>query len=619
MPPCSRKFSKFQRGSGIIQALVTVGIVAIIGLATGTLITSMQKGQNSAKFRIDGDNLNEEIRSLLSKPGACTQTFGGLVANAGASFNITSLKDAAGTDKYVQGGRYGDFSVLLNTLTLNDFVAGTDPNKAQMTLISVFQTAKEAVGAQVIERKILISLELDPATRQIISCIALARMTDGIWQRSTTNLNNIFFIGPPAAVPPAPPAPGGFVGIGTDTPGSLLDVTGRDVRDVSLNIKNAGGPTSIFTSLGVMTFSDNNLATPGLNFVRARGTDAAPLPVRAGDRLFSIGAFAWNGANFDSTGNGMIAISSEAEQDFTATSEPRSVTFWTTPSPTGVGNQQRMILRANGDIGMGTVNPLGRVHVHSDTDIGNLIVSGMSDTLTWSLLALGDGSGANLPLASNGWSLAYKRSPDNVAENLTFNYYQRPAGNPLITALQTPLTLRAPSAGFPNGRVGVGSTQPTETLEVLGNSRLDGNLSVTGNGTVTGSLAVTSSITGSVVTAVSDRRLKKDIKPLTPEEIDNAALLQGVSYVRKNQPLGSLREIGFIAQDVERIFPEFVQTDRRGIKSINYSQMTALLLENIKVLQTKIHRCESDSAGLLQKLDKLEARLQLMEQRMKEQ
>ena len=43
-----------------------------------------------------------------------------------------------------------------------------------------------------------------------------------------------------------------------------------------------------------------------------------------------------------------------------------------------------------------------------------------------------------------------------------------------------------------------------------------------------------------------------------------------------------INQIGFIAQNVESVFPELVLTDNNDIKSVNYSQMTAVLLEAIK-------------------------------------
>lgn len=343
-------------GLGIIEVMVALGLMTIIGLGTMNLIQTMNVGQNSVKYRSDSDNLNEEIRSLLSGTAACTQSFGGLVANAAASHVRADLKDGAGAVKYQVGQRYGDNSLLLTGMTLDGFIAGAVASKATMVLQNDISTAKQASGAQIVRRSIQIALELDTGTSQIISCIALARMSDGIWQRSAANLNDIFFVGPPA------PIPGGNVGIGTGIPTALLDVSARDQADTSISITNAGGPSSVTSSVRIRNFSGAVLATPALNFIRARGTEAAPLPVRAGDRLAAIGSFAWNGANFDSTGIGPQAMSVQAEKDFTPGDEPRSVSFWTTPSPTGAGNLERMTIRANGDIGMGT-NKIGRAHV----------------------------------------------------------------------------------------------------------------------------------------------------------------------------------------------------------------------------------------------------------------
>lgn len=47
-------------------------------------------------------------------------------------------------------------------------------------------------------------------------------------------------------------------------------------------------------------------------------------------------------------------------------------------------------------------------------------------------------------------------------------------------------------------------------------------------------------------------------------------------------------QTGFIAQDLEKIFPEMVFTDDAGYKSIDYSRLTPLLVETIKEQQKQI-------------------------------
>jgi hypothetical protein len=98
----------------------------------------------------------------------------------------------------------------------------------------------------------------------------------------------------------------------------------------------------------------------------------------------------------------------------------------------------------------------------------------------------------------------------------------------------------------------------------------------------------------------SDERLKGNIK-----KIDNALnkllQLRGVYFNYINSP--TTREIGFIAQEVETIFPELVSTAGDGIKSVKYQNVTAILVEAIKELQNKYNRLLEDYTGLCSRIN----------------
>ncbi|MFH1759734.1 MAG: tail fiber domain-containing protein, partial [bacterium] len=84
----------------------------------------------------------------------------------------------------------------------------------------------------------------------------------------------------------------------------------------------------------------------------------------------------------------------------------------------------------------------------------------------------------------------------------------------------------------------------------------------------------------------SDESLKTDIK-----EIDNALervlSLEGVNF--KWLDGDGEEEIGVIAQEVEKVAPELVETDpTTGLKSVKYGNITALLIEAIKEQQKEI-------------------------------
>ena len=115
----------------------------------------------------------------------------------------------------------------------------------------------------------------------------------------------------------------------------------------------------------------------------------------------------------------------------------------------------------------------------------------------------------------------------------------------------------------------------------------------------------------------SDERWKKNIEPLTAS-LDKVMLLEGVSYDWKADEYPEMgftkdRQIGFIAQDVEEVFPELVTTDSNGNKAVYYSQMVAVLLEAMKEQQeeiSKLKKQQTTIAELTGKIAQLERELE---------
>ena len=91
------------------------------------------------------------------------------------------------------------------------------------------------------------------------------------------------------------------------------------------------------------------------------------------------------------------------------------------------------------------------------------------------------------------------------------------------------------------------------------------------------------------VTAFSDERLKDNIETLE-DGLDKVEQLRGVTYTRDGR-----KNIGVIAQEVEKILPEIVLTadDEMGTKSVDYSRITAVLIEAIKELSERVKELEN--------------------------
>jgi len=87
--------------------------------------------------------------------------------------------------------------------------------------------------------------------------------------------------------------------------------------------------------------------------------------------------------------------------------------------------------------------------------------------------------------------------------------------------------------------------------------------------------------------------MKTNIEPI--ENILPAVLqMQGVSFDWKKDEDEGLTNYGFIAEDVDKILPNLVSHDEEGkALGIQYSKMTAVLLEAIKEQQIQIDELKS--------------------------
>jgi len=95
-------------------------------------------------------------------------------------------------------------------------------------------------------------------------------------------------------------------------------------------------------------------------------------------------------------------------------------------------------------------------------------------------------------------------------------------------------------------------------------------------------------VRGLKFTATSDSRLKKNIKTLT-NALEKINQLRGVRFEFIDQTkYATGPQIGFVAQELQQVFPELVSTNAEGFLQVNYSQMTAVLLAAIKEQQVQI-------------------------------
>ncbi len=230
-------------------------------------------------------------------------------------------------------------------------------------------------------------------------------------------------------------------------------------------------------------------------------------------------------------------------------------------------------------------------------------------------VALGYAASYSNISGSNNVAIGYQALNDNTAgnSNVAIGYnagYSETGSNRLYIDNSS---TNAPLIGgdFSTGKIGINRTMTnidarTEALQVQGAGYFTGN------------------VCAANIVCPSDLRYKKNIMRLENSLI-NLMQLRGVNYdwrIKEFPELGfsTQRQTGFIAQELEQIYPEMVMTDAKGFKSVDYARLTPVLVEAMKELNDKIIALEkgndtlkSENIQLKKQNDSFEARLQSLE------
>jgi len=123
-------------------------------------------------------------------------------------------------------------------------------------------------------------------------------------------------------------------------------------------------------------------------------------------------------------------------------------------------------------------------------------------------------------------------------------------------------------------------------------------------------------------TASSDVRFKKEILP-AQAGLNEVEQMNSVTYYFRTEEFPSrafspTHQIGFIAQEMEKIVPQAVRTDNDGYKMIDYGHLTPVLVNAIKEQQKMIEEQKQELALKERELTTVKNQLAIMKSEMEE-
>jgi hypothetical protein len=356
--------------------------------------------------------------------------------------------------------------------------------------------------------------------------------------------------------------------------------------------------STTYNLFDISRFSDNAFG-PNFYLVKSRnGSIGGNTIVANGDNLGNINWVGANGTGFTDA----ASIKAEVDGGPGASDMPGRLVFSTTADG-ATSVTERMRITSGGNIGISTNSPLG---------------SSVERTIH-----LSDGGG--------GYATVYVTNSANTVRSI---FGMQSAQNLVVVGSQT----NTPVAIYTNdtermritsgGNVGIGTNNPGKRLDVRASAA--GEVAIISNErNSTGDYALVTSLgsncnntsayhyiaatggadrlyiygNGNVVNingsygTLSDISLKENIVDATPKLAD---LLQ--LKVRNFNLIGSEeKQIGFIAQEFEKIFPKMVDIDgKNGMKTIKTSVLVPMLVKAIQELSAKVETLEAEIQTLKQ-------------------
>jgi hypothetical protein len=540
---------------GVVSAAQT-------GIGTTTPVNKFQVEATTADPATSGASANGNFR--LSGTGASHVLDFGLSSSSTYSWLQARSKSAYGTYYNLllnpNGGNVGIGTTSpLTTLTVGN-VGGTVPGE-----IVLNPTSTQYEGGQITFKKSLLGSTVDWTIDQYGSTSANARFR--IFN-GTSETNGLAIL------------ENGNLGIGTTSPTAKLNIAGGGIR-IATGFGNATTRPALNTG-SVGSYEIRGVGAGGGGTAQSDGSDDGFLRLSAGG-----GTNTNTQASIDLSGYSTVA-------DMSSTIAMRTL------------GTERLRIDPYGKVGLGTSSPTTSLHIENGNTFGTpastsspsiyvLNNNNASSTANSTVSVRTAGTGSGKPYYSLdvsgafGYSMGVNNPTDQMIINTSWDFNTTAANNALTINRSGRSRVVIPEQG--------------------GASNSD--WPIWGGGLSTYDICAASIIASNYITR-SDRRLKNTITSIDNSAVSKYLNLRPVTfYWNQDKPRDPSLQFGLIAQEVEVLFPEMVNTatDEMQTKSVNYQALHALSLKVIQSQQAEIEDLKKKQADMEARLLQLEAKL----------
>jgi hypothetical protein len=269
----------------------------------------------------------------------------------------------------------------------------------------------------------------------------------------------------------------------------------------------------------------------------------------------------------------------------------------------GTNNTERMRIDSSGNVGIGATSPTRQLVIQNSSGDAYAAITAGNNAISHLLLgSSADDDAGKIVYDSGNIAMEFYTDGDKQVEIDSSGKVGIGIGGPTqkLHVYDTNNNVALIESNTSSTKLNIKNTSGTHYIDANAN-----DIRFATNGTERmrlendGDLHVDGDVIAASTTVPSDKRLKDDIKTIH-NALEKVEAMRGVSYTWNKGKRKGQSEIGVIAQEVEKVFPEIVKEkempmiDGETYKTVDYEKMVGVLIEAVKELSAQVKELKEE-------------------------